>query len=214
MLLSSQALGTYKHSWKISRAPSEPRNPTSCVLGRVVTVQPPGKGMAGSQVALRGWELHTQAGRQGREGTKEREGAGSYKGQHLSRDSRTRFCLHICTPSLSCVQPGTGQRGWVDCLGWQKLCLNRWSARGRQMWRLPTPSCGHHPSTSDPKASGFFPGIESSLVPCSVSQKRAVHVRVCSPGGCCEVKSDWPGLVTCLLQALVISSANVSSIYS
>lgn len=76
MLLSSQALGTYKLNWKFSRAPSEPRNPTNCVQGRAMIVQPPGKGMAGPQVALWGWELHTQAGGQGREGTEEREGKG------------------------------------------------------------------------------------------------------------------------------------------
>lgn len=50
------------HSWKKSSAPSEPRDPTSTVDGRCVAVQPQGKGMAGSQINMCGWELHTPAG--------------------------------------------------------------------------------------------------------------------------------------------------------
>lgn len=73
--MSPQALGTYKHSWKNSRAPSEPRDPTSTVEGRGVTVRPQGEGVAGSQVGMCGWELRTLAGGQGSEETEEKEGA-------------------------------------------------------------------------------------------------------------------------------------------
>lgn len=150
MLLFFQALETYKHSWKISRAPSEPRDPTSCVQGRAVIVQSPGKGMDGSQVALlRG--SYTL-----REGTEDQEGAG--RGNTCPETAgRGSACTSVHAPSPD-MQPGTRQRGWVDCLGWQRLCLHRWSAWGRQMWRLPTPSCGSIPAPQIQKLLDFSLG--------------------------------------------------------
>lgn len=164
-----QALGTYKHSWKISRVPSEPRDPPALFRGERDSAAPrKGRGwLSGCHAGAGAADSGTWA----RQGLEREKGQGDVRATPILRQQDLALPTHLYTP-LPGVQPGTGQCGWVGCRGRQGLCLHRWSARGRQMQQtanafLPAPS--EHPGSGSFRT--VFPGQESRLVPHPVTQR-------------------------------------------
>ena len=148
-------------------------------------MQPQGNGMAGSQFATWGKQLHTQAGGRGREGTEEREGAGRCKGVTLIlKQQDPALPTHLYTlPPLVCSLAEGCIAGWATWDDRDSVCTDGWPEADKCK-RLPTHSYQDQPNSLESKSFQIFSlGWENSLAPCSVTQKRSVSVSICWEDG-------------------------------